>query len=440
MTSRVLFLIVAQCLSAALCGSSVAAQGPHVLVGPNVRVSGQDGGRAHYEVLAAADPQLDSRLMICSMVETGAGRYATAVYLSHDKGSTWVRTFLEDTALNSFDPSCVFGEGGEAWFLSIGFPGEEPYTQTRLFHSSDSGLTWSLTDTPLPRSVDRPFLAIGRSPPPGRSSLYIHGKRERRTLDLDNPWLEHFWLARTSDGGRSFTSLDVPSLALQIDAGMPAVTSDGVFMTVVGEIAGPNGTTSSLKLVRTVGGGAAIAPPVRIADWTLPVGPSTTRMVSLAAGPGDPNPLYVVWEDGSRGTTHVMFAASLDGGTTWSKPVPLTELDGAADGGFNPAVAVNTDGTVGIQWYDRRDHAPEMGWSVRFTASLDNGQTFLPSVRVAERDVVPGNDLAREGRFASNGGDTAGLAVRADGGFQSAWIDNRTGVAQVWTAGVTVRR
>jgi hypothetical protein len=35
-------------------------------------------------------------------------------------------------------------------------------------------------------------------------------------------------------------------------------------------------------------------------------------------------------------------------------------------------------------------------------------------------------------------GDTAGLAVSADGAFHPLWIDHRTQMPQVWTATITV--
>jgi hypothetical protein len=85
-------------------------------------------------VIAAADPNAPGRLIICSMVETAPGRYATEAYLSTDGGIGWSRTMLEDVALNSFDPHCAFDGNGAAWFLSIGFPGDEPRTMTRLFY------------------------------------------------------------------------------------------------------------------------------------------------------------------------------------------------------------------------------------------------------------------------------------------------------------------
>lgn len=40
--------------------------------------------------------------------------------------------------------------------------------------------------------------------------------------------------------------------------------------------------------------------------------------------------------------------------------------------------------------------------------------------------------------FQFNGGHTGGMAATADGRFHPFWVDNRTGIAQLWTAAVTV--
>ncbi len=44
------------------------------------------------------------------------------------------------------------------------------------------------------------------------------------------------------------------------------------------------------------------------------------------------------------------------------------------------------------------------------------------------------------GQFSLAGGHTAGLDADANGVFHPFWVDNRTGVAQVWTAPVTINR
>jgi hypothetical protein len=125
---------------------------------------------------------------------------------------------------------------------------------------------------------------------------------------------------------------------------------------------------------------------------------------------------------------------------------------------FMPIIAVNKDGIVGLSWYDRRDNPDNLGYYPRFSASLDGGETWLPSVRISTHprtvggtqdalDLRPSVRTAKdyEGtsdpdhltlahRVYTNGGETAGLAADVDGAFHAMWIDNRTGPDQVWTA------
>jgi hypothetical protein len=111
-------------------------------------------------------------------------------------------------------------------------------------------------------------------------------------------------------------------------------------------------------------------------------------------------------------------------------------------------------------WYDRRDSPDGLGWDIRFTASLDGGDTFLPSIKVSEKShsmdksrwkLFPSEFASNSGTdnpvqlsvgldaFHLSAGHTAGLAADADGVFHPFWIDNRTGVRQVWTSPVIVK-
>jgi hypothetical protein len=99
-------------------------------------------------------------------------------------------------------------------------------------------------------------------------------------------------------------------------------------------------------------------------------------------------------------------------------------------------VAVNNDGTVGVLWYDRREFPAGDGYRPRFAASRDGGAQWSTSVAVS---TAPNAAAAQRGDgYMPNGGDTAGLAAASDGRFHALWIDNRTGVQQVWTAVITV--
>lgn len=122
---------------------------------------------------------------------------------------------------------------------------------------------------------------------------------------------------------------------------------------------------------------------------------------------------------------------------------------------FRPDLAVNTDGILGISFYDRRGSKSELGWRARFAASRDGGVTVGPSTPVSEAPyrytwdgglVVEGESgrgshhtaSAYLHAFNESGGHTAGLTASASGTFYPFWVDNRTGTPQIWTAPVEV--
>jgi hypothetical protein len=160
--------------------------------------------------------------------------------------------------------------------------------------------------------------------------------------------------------------------------------------------------------------------------------------------------LYVAWMDFSSGRGQIVFSYSANEGRKWSKPIVISEgTPSGADanpGEFTPTVAVNPEGVVGITWYDRREQGIGYGSRLRFAASLNGGASFLRSVAVSEqasRPAPPSAPFSTRGssepeRWRFIGGDTAGLIATSDGVFHAVWVDNRTGVSQVWAAGVIV--
>lgn len=428
MTSRITAVAVL------ITGAALAQQPPSdrrpIAVSPNIQVTRGDADRPHYEVQLCADPADATRLLIGVMAGIPNNRYVTEIYASADAGRAWQRGFEETPALSSFDPACAYGIG-EGFFVTIGFPSDDARTDTAVLKSTDHGRSWQRLAGAFPRSVDRPYLTVDRSAAP-HGHLYVHGKRDRRTLDLQTEYLEHLWIARSSDGGATFTHLDVPSLAKQINPGNAVVLADGTFAAVFAEIHDTSDPSkNAIKFVRSTTRAASVGAPVKVAGWNVPRETNSTRLPVLA---GSGRSLYAAWPDG----TEIMFSASHDAGATWTAPVALVAMDGG-HGGFNPAIAVNGEGVIGVLWYDKRDHPSDLGWGVRFAASLD-GKTFLPSVRVAEKDVTPGSGLGQRGRMSAAGGDTSGLDAGADGAFHAAWIDNRSGIPQVWSSRILVRR
>lgn len=174
------------------------------------------------------------------------------------------------------------------------------------------------------------------------------------------------------------------------------------------------------------------------------------------------NRLYLTWADERSGRFQIYISYSTNDGTTWSQPHVISDDQWAANGNgpddVTPTVAVSPNGVVGVSWQDRRGIANNRDYYIRFTASLDGGVSWLPSVRVSEAPNVEERNkfmplLGYSTPATMSGeamrihffdeawdteGDTAGLAADARGVFHPLWIDNRTGIPQMWTAPVSV--
>lgn len=149
--------------------------------------------------------------------------------------------------------------------------------------------------------------------------------------------------------------------------------------------------------------------------------------------------IYVTWPDRRNGRSQVHFTSSTDKGATWAPSRVVTDNpDTDLNDHFMPTVAVNKNGVVGSLWYDRRDNPDNRGSHARFSAPLNGGVTWLPSVRISKEQFSAG-EVAKKSAFGGNGGDTAGLAAGADGTLHPVWVADRNGV-QVFTARVTVGR
>src|SRR5215470_446125 len=80
-------------------------------------------------------------------------------------------------------------------------------------------------------------------------------------------------------------------------------------------------------------------------------------------------PLYVSYEDFSAGVGNVMLTASYDGGATWSSPIQVNDNASPVDE-FQPNLAVAADGTVSVNFYDRRLACPAAGTAEAAAAGI----------------------------------------------------------------------
>ncbi len=469
-------------LTAALllrCALPLAAQGTaanwRVSVGPNVLVSRARGGDAHYEVLVAAHPTDASRLLVGSMFQPGGapGASGSIAYVSHDGGDTWTPTLETPPAAfaGSFsgDPAVAYGPDGEAYFVaSLLAPGSVAADRRMLlYRSADGGDSWT---GPLPFTYsDREYIAVDQSAGARRGRVYVVGNGR---VGPGAGSLAGFY---STDGGSTFVDSRVPRLPATPVMGNTVLLSDGtvvaLFSAIVertGAAPGDDAMHALLRIAVSRDGGASFEAPVDIAPVALVSGRkgghnNTSNLPVLAVDPSSSayrDRLYVVWPEYKDGHTSIRMSVSRDRGRTWSAPHAVRDapVQSAADD-FMPAIDVNRDGVVGLSWYDRRDRADDLGWDVRFAASFDGGDTFQPSVAVSQHGTTFGADdrwiletrtaqpAGQAGTlevalntFTFLGGDTAGLVADAAGTFHPVWVDNSSGIPQVWTAPVRLVR
>ena len=469
-------------------GSRSAKPSPVIVVGPNVQVSKAFSSNAHNETHVAANPRNPLNLLGGSMVWLEEKNTQTVVaYASFDGGKTWSVSLKFDDGLYHSDPAAGFDAEGNAYFLQITTTGgREPKLYTHVYRSKDGGKSW-LEPIIMPM-VDRNYVAVDDGPGKYHGSLYINGARSRVIRVL-----------RSRDRGASFVgevqAAAAPSGRRNTGLAPLVILSDGTLVVSFmdtdevpdPDIEGsPTKQNAAMKVVTSTDGGETFSEPVTIAPIALGHDlTSNAQHFSLAVDrSGGPfkERLYVTWADSfsrggqfsakKSGGSNILLSYSTDKGKSWSKPIvlnddrpPLNWTDAPVH--FQPVVAVNKDGVVGVMYYDRRGSANNLDWTTRFTASLDGGETFQPSVKVAESpnryedsaNIItargyggghqPPNKNYRGGalkfdvkisQFNLSGGHTVGLDADANGVFHPFWVDNRTGVAQVWTAPVTVHR
>jgi hypothetical protein len=162
---------------------------------------------------------------------------------------------------------------------------------------------------------------------------------------------------------------------------LPHVTPDGTVWTTVTTTEPSTGfCCDNIILDKSTDGGVTWTAVSRVADAIAPpplIYPNTTFRDGIEDTFAVGNhldvkgfyPIYVSWEDFSTGVDNVIATASFDGGQTWLPRLQVNDNASSVDE-FQPNLAVAANGTVSVNFYDRRLACPAQGTAEATGAGL----------------------------------------------------------------------
>ena len=109
-------------------------------------------------------------------------------------------------------------------------------------------------------------------------------------------------------------------------------------------------------------------PPEAYDNTTFTDGIVNTFTVGTASVNGR-YPIYMSWEDYGTGRDNILLSGSFDGGLSWSKPIQVNDNVNPVDE-FQPNLAAAANGTVSVNFYDRRLACPANGSSEAIPAGI----------------------------------------------------------------------
>jgi hypothetical protein len=308
------------------------------------------------------------------------------------------------------------------------------HTAVLVSKSTDGGSTWSaptvLIRDDAPGGTDPADLANDKemivADPTNANNVYVVWDRLNHPSDKQDfnaahgvPFREDMMFARTTDGGRTWDGGNSPTAV----TGYPAsnvtnfqanesafaneivVLPDGTLVDVFTHATGSGNQATQadhnvLGVMRSTDHGATWSaiidgPAVENVDVTDPDTGAPVRagepITSVAVDPNSGN-LYAVWADARFSSKYsadgIAFSMSTDGGKTWSDPIQVnqtpTNIPAANQQAFLPAVAVNSDGTVAVTYYDFRNNTAAAGLPTDYWLAHASGDFTKPASWTAD--------------------------------------------------------
>ena len=408
-----------------------------------------EGGSIVTDSPIANNPIDQKELLLGSFDGNCGSQSFLGFHLSRDGGSTWQRIKCMDPVITKYrvyrpsdEPSVGYDRNGVAYIAGIYFFGSDRRIYGLLaVQESTDGITWSKPVAALrPPGLGQtyPFetsLAVDRSPgSPWVNAAYVSG-----VMRLDQGYKNQVVVSHSTDGGAIWTQAAVDPVQVfpeQDRFTRAAVGKDGtVFVTWMHcrysghDICG-NGI-ARMMFSKSADRGNTWSPPQRMAavtmNWALPNTNPSIRVynypvigVDNSNGPHSGN-LYAAMETWTGAYLRVQVTRSTDGGTHWSKPVPLAPASDTHDQ-FFPAISVSPTGKVGVSWLDRRNDPNNIDYQAFAAISDDGGRSFGTNWQLTTAFSNPDTT----GFYGWMGDYTGNTWAGPD--FIAAWMDSSNGI------------
>src|ERR1043166_2761398 len=173
---RALIILAVLAAPAARAQSAARTSQPSssaIVVGPNVQVSKSFSKLAHYENLAAGDPDHAGRLLACATVaHEDMASQGYHCYVSFDGGKAWSSVLEFDEGPRNSDPAMTYGRGDTVFVVNEYTPGGNQ-SRMEIYRSADGGKTWSRSAT-FPW-IDRQAVVVDKTDGRYAGRTYISG-------------------------------------------------------------------------------------------------------------------------------------------------------------------------------------------------------------------------------------------------------------------------
>jgi hypothetical protein len=372
-------------------GSAQAAAGPAVPSAnlPNVRVNnpGEDTHQVDQTTQSETTIAVHGSHVAVGFNDsqvTGLALTAGSTLNGYSYSTNGGRTFTDGGALpdarefvNFGDPWMASDRSGAMYYSTLALDFFNSNLDVAVAKSTNGGKTWSMP-VPVfrPPSTtlyigDKDAMAVGRDPVvASRDDIYV-SYDDSSFNALTTTLFNGLPVAHSTDGGRHWTLKYADQFTpppnscsfKQYIGATPLVTSNGTLYVTAEQIAvndptctGTAPTTFSEFFFKSTNGGNTFSPGVKVAD-VVPAEPDGllhlgagryARTIEFPSAAVRGNTIYVAWNDGTSGKSHIRLATSTNGGAAWSTRF----VTGGSGEDVQPAISVNSSG-LNLLYYHR---------------------------------------------------------------------------------------